>query len=77
MPGPGVGGTRLPVAFPVMANPKRRHSKRRARIGHAAIHKAPVSLRPCDRCSANGPPHTVCDNCGHYAGREIVEKDVF
>lgn len=60
-----------------MANPKRRHSKSRARIGRAAVKKPSVNLRACARCSAMGPPHSVCENCGHYAGREVVEKDDF
>ncbi len=33
--------------------------------------------RPCPRCSAEGRPHTVCDNCGHYKGREVIAKDEF
>lgn len=60
-----------------MANPKRRHSHARARLGRAAVRRRVPSLRPCPRCGASGPPHTVCDNCGHYAGREILEKDEF
>ncbi|KAA3608017.1 MAG: 50S ribosomal protein L32 [Planctomycetota bacterium] len=60
-----------------MANPKRRHSKSRARIGRAGIRKSHISLRSCERCGASGPPHTVCENCGHYRGREIIEKDEF
>ncbi len=60
-----------------MANPKRRHSKRRARLGRAAVRSAPLSVRPCDRCGSPGRPHTVCDTCGHYRGQEIVSKDEF
>jgi len=58
-----------------MANPKRRHSHRRARLGKAAVKLARPTLRPCPRCSAMGPPHAVCDNCGHYDGRMILDKD--
>ena len=60
-----------------MAVPKRRISKSRARTPRAGRQQAPLTLRACDRCGANGRPHTVCDNCGHYAGREIVSKDEF
>ncbi|MAU93219.1 MAG: 50S ribosomal protein L32 [Planctomycetes bacterium] len=60
-----------------MAVPKRRHSKSRARKGRAAIQAPNIPLRACARCDAVGRPHTVCDNCGHYAGREVVVKDEF
>jgi large subunit ribosomal protein L32 len=60
-----------------MAVPKRRISKSRARTPRAARRATPVTLRSCDRCGSNGRPHTVCDNCGHYAGREVIQKDEF
>ena len=60
-----------------MAVPKRRHSKSRARKGRAAVQAPNIPLRACTRCDAVGRPHTVCDNCGHYAGREVVVKDEF
>lgn len=60
-----------------MANPKRRHSNSRSGKRSAAKRHFPMQLRPCERCSAQGRPHTVCENCGHYAGREVVAKDEF
>lgn len=60
-----------------MPNPKRRHSHSRSRTGKAALRKTRVPLRACARCGALGKPHTVCENCGHYAGREVIEKDEF
>ncbi len=61
-----------------MAVPKRKNSKSRARKGRAGERKASVvNLRACARCSTLGRAHTVCNNCGHYAGREVIEKDEF
>ena len=60
-----------------MAVPKRKISHSRARLGRASRRIRTVSLRECDRCGSKGRPHTVCDNCGHYAGREIIQKDEF
>ena len=60
-----------------MANPKRRHSKSRSGKRSAGKQVVAMQLRPCGRCSAQGRPHTVCGNCGHYAGREVIVKDEF
>ncbi len=60
-----------------MANPKRKHSHSRSRKVRAAVRQPSISLRDCPRCGSSGRPHTVCENCGHYAGREIIEKDEF
>jgi large subunit ribosomal protein L32 len=60
-----------------MAVPKRKNSKSRARKVRAGIQTAPLAVRPCPRCSSPGKPHTVCDNCGHYRGREVIVKDEF
>ena len=60
-----------------MANPKRKHSHSRSRKVRAGQRPQVISLRDCSRCGASGRPHTVCENCGHYAGREVIEKDEF
>ena len=60
-----------------MANPKRKHSHSRARKVRAGQRKPNTSLRDCARCGSSGRPHTVCENCGFYAGREVIEKDEF
>ncbi|MCX8229752.1 MAG: 50S ribosomal protein L32 [Planctomycetota bacterium] len=60
-----------------MAVPKRKHSKSRARKVKAGLRKTIISMRECSRCGTMGPPHTVCDSCGYYAGREVIQKDEF
>ncbi|MDP6850299.1 MAG: 50S ribosomal protein L32 [Planctomycetota bacterium] len=60
-----------------MANPKRKHSHARSHKVRAGVRKPNHTLRECSRCGSPGRPHTVCDNCGHYAGREVVSKDEF
>jgi large subunit ribosomal protein L32 len=59
-----------------MALPKRRHSKARKnkRRAHDAL-TAP-SLSVCKRCNQATLPHRVCGNCGHYAGRQVIEIEV-
>jgi large subunit ribosomal protein L32 len=58
-----------------MAVPKRKTSKYRKRIrrSHHAM-TAPGKSR-CKQCGQPTLPHTVCDNCGHYKGEMIIEKD--
>ncbi|MBT3340949.1 MAG: 50S ribosomal protein L32 [Planctomycetes bacterium] len=60
-----------------MAVPKRKISKSRARTPRAARKLAVATLQECPRCSSTGRPHTICDNCGHYKGREVIQKDEF
>lgn len=57
-----------------MPNPKRRHSRsrRNLRRAHDAL-RAP-KLGKCPRCAQAIPSHTVCENCGHYRGVEVLEK---
>ena len=58
-----------------MALPKRRHSKARSRIRRAHHALVRVGTTVCPRCDAVKEPHCVCSNCGHYAGREVVNKE--
>ena len=56
-----------------MAVPKKKTSKARrdARRSHHAL--TPPILVPCPECKAMKPPHTVCPECGYYAGRKVLE----
>jgi len=58
-----------------MPNPKRRHSN--ARTGKRRAHDAldRPSLSTCKNCGEVKRPHTVCPNCGFYAGREVVKTE--
>jgi len=53
--------------------PKRKLSKGRRdrRRAHHAL--TPQQLLVCPNCGDKHLPHRVCLNCGHYAGREIIE----
>lgn len=55
--------------------PKRKHSKGRRdrRRAHDALQA--VNLVQCSQCGEMRLPHTVCPNCGHYQGREVVSVD--
>ena len=49
---------------------KARKNKRRAH--HALAYR---QLARCKQCGAATRPHTVCDNCGHYRGKPIVDME--
>ncbi|MFC1632953.1 50S ribosomal protein L32 [Patescibacteria group bacterium] len=55
-----------------MAVPKRKTSKsaRNQRRSHHA--KKAVSLVKCAQCNSIILPHTACDTCGSYRGKQIV-----
>ncbi|HEY69094.1 MAG TPA: 50S ribosomal protein L32 [Anaerolineae bacterium] len=53
--------------------PKRKTSRGRRdrRRAHHAL--SPRALITCPNCGQKTLPHHVCGNCGHYAGREVIE----
>lgn len=55
------------------ALPKRKISKARRdkRRSHMAI--TPPNLQECPQCHSPKLPHHVCQTCGTYAGREVIE----
>lgn len=55
-----------------MSIPKRRRTKssRNRRRSHLALEKR-VFLA-CQKCGQTVLPHHVCENCGFYRGREVV-----
>jgi len=50
---------------------RRTKSKQGGRRSHLGLKK--ISLTACPKCDAKNMPHTVCDNCGVYAGRQVVD----
>jgi large subunit ribosomal protein L32 len=59
-----------------MAHPKRKHSKARSRTRRAVYYgrlKAPTTMA-CDNCNETKLMHRACPNCGHYRGRQVVER---
>jgi large subunit ribosomal protein L32 len=58
------------VALPKVKLSKARKGERRA---HQAL--ARIQLQPCPNCRHPRRPHTVCHNCGHYNGREVIKTE--
>lgn len=54
-------------------HPKRKHSqgRRNRRRAHDAL--TPRPLVACSNCGELRAQHTVCLNCGHYEGKEVLE----
>jgi len=59
-----------------MANPKKRktHSATHKSRSHLALKK--TTLVKCPKCGQARKPHTVCQSCGSYRGREVVKVPV-
>jgi large subunit ribosomal protein L32 len=56
-----------------MAVPKRKISKTRQRKRRTHYKATAPTLAQCDKCLQPKLPHRVCPNCGHYAGRQIID----
>ena len=56
-------------------HPKRKHSqgRRDRRRAHDSLEMR--NLVQCSNCGEMRLPHSVCPNCGHYKGREIVNME--
>ncbi|HHZ89159.1 TPA: 50S ribosomal protein L32 [Candidatus Poribacteria bacterium] len=56
-----------------MAHPKRRKSYSKKMMGrsHHALKQKPFA--ECTNCGEIARPHHVCQSCGYYNGRQILE----
>lgn len=55
--------------------PKRKLSKGRRDRRRSQDALTSVGLVQCSNCGEMRLPHTVCPNCGHYQGREVVSVE--
>ena len=59
-----------------MAVPKQKTSKRRTRNRRAANMKVdPVMLTKCPKCGEPKRSHVVCNFCGEYKGKKILNVE--
>ncbi len=56
-----------------MPEPKQRHTKsrRNRRRSHLSLKARALSL--CPKCKKPVLPHRVCQNCGYYKGRQVID----
>ena len=59
-----------------MANPKRKHSKartaKRRAVYYSSLEKPEVM--ECENCGNPKMRHRACPTCGHYRGRQVIER---
>lgn len=58
-----------------MGVPKRRHSKQRQRTRRAGWKLEAPKLVECPQCQALMLPHRVCQECGYYKAKKVVNKE--
>ena len=58
-----------------MPLPKRRHSQARGRKRRTNQALTARKLVVCRHCHQKIPAHTICTNCGSYAGRVVAAPE--
>jgi large subunit ribosomal protein L32 len=59
-----------------VAVPKRKTSRSRTRHRKAQWMRTELPAKTaCARCKTVIKPHTVCSNCGHYGGRQVLRVE--
>lgn len=56
-----------------MGVPKGRRTKSKQGHRRSQIKLKTPHLGKCSRCSANVVPHRVCQNCGYYKDRQVID----
>jgi large subunit ribosomal protein L32 len=58
-----------------MAVPKRKASKSKRDMRRAHHKTQGPNLTTCPQCGEAKLPHTACDSCGTYKGRDVLNRD--
>ena len=56
-----------------MANPKKRKTHSKSRMGRAHLALKKTSLTKCPHCGQMRRPHTACSFCGNYKERAVTK----
>lgn len=59
-----------------MPNPKTRHSKTRKRKRRTHYKIEAPNVQKCTNCGEPILFHHICDSCGFYRGKPMIEKAV-
>ena len=59
-----------------MAHPKRKTSKTRRDKRRTHVKAEQPTIASCSNCGAPVLYHRVCQECGYYKGKPVVEKDL-
>ncbi len=55
--------------------PKRKVSRSNTRSRRAQWKAQRVPTQPCPQCTSPKLPHAVCEVCGTYRGRQLINLD--
>ena len=58
-----------------MAVPKKKISKSRRYMRRAHDSLASSTYEECPNCGEQKRPHHICNSCGYYNGREVLEAE--
>ena len=58
-----------------MAVPKKKMSRSRTRQRKATWRVSAPTVATCPVCKGPIRPHTVCETCGNYKGRQVLEVE--
>ncbi len=58
-----------------MAVPKRKTSKARRDKRRANWKLSLPGMSTCPQCHETKVPHRICNNCGYYNGRQVLQKE--
>lgn len=55
-----------------MTTPTQRHTKSRRNKRRSHLKLTAAALEKCAKCGSPLLPHTLCDHCGFYKGKEMI-----